>query len=143
QGQGPDDHVPDRRPQAARPGADVEPEPQLMRALLLLCLVACDPANPPPPPRYAPAPQATPVASKAPIRGLVDMQNIAWHNSDEGEPTFDLGYIKQFPGQFGGVVINATWRALQAKRNGPIDTSTIDKALDDVRAYNAANPSAP
>jgi len=71
------------------------------------------------------------------------MQNIAWHNADDGEPSFVIENVEKYPGVFGGVVINATWRALQPHQGGPLDPSTVDEALAKVRAYNAAHPSAP
>jgi hypothetical protein len=82
-------------------------------------------------------------AVKAPLLGLIDMQTIAWHNTDTGEPTFNATNVATFPGLFGGIVINATWRALQPAGGGALDTVTVDGALEQVRAYNAANPAAP
>lgn len=84
-----------------------------------------------------------PAVVKPPLRGLIDMQNIAWHNADGGQPTFVIGNVRQFPGVFGGIVINATWSAVQPLAAGPLDFSTIDDALAQVRAYNAENPRAP
>ena len=80
---------------------------------------------------------------KEPLAGLVDMQNIAFHNSDDGEPAFVIENVSKWPGIFGGVVVNATWRSIEPKQGGNLDTSSIDAALDKVRAYNAANPSHP
>jgi len=95
-----------------------------------------------------PASSSAPLAAaapgpKKPLTGLIDMQNIAWHNSDTEEPSFVIDNVTKYPGVFGGIVINATWRALQPKEGGELDTSTVDAALEKVRAYNAANPSAP
>ncbi len=88
----------------------------------------------------APEPAA---GAKKPLAGLVDMQSIAWHNADDEEPTFVIDNVAKFPGVFGGIVVNATWRALQPSEGGALDTKTIDEALAKVRAYNAANPNAP
>lgn len=82
-------------------------------------------------------------AVKVPIAGLIDMQNIAWHNGDGGQPTFTMTHVQQFPGLFGGIVVNATWSAIQPSATGPLDFSAIDAALAQIRTYNAANPSAP
>lgn len=81
--------------------------------------------------------------AKEPLHGLIDMQNIAWHNADGGQPTFVMANVQQFPGLFGGVVINATWSAIQPSATGPLDFSTIEDALTLVREYNAAHPTAP
>ena len=79
---------------------------------------------------------------KAPIQGLIDMQDISWHDAEGGDPTFTMDNVNLFPSVFGGIVINATWSALQPSQNGPLDFSSVDDALAQVRAYNAANPSA-
>lgn len=79
---------------------------------------------------------------KAPLRGLIDMQNISWHNSEGGEPTFTIANVNQFPGVFGGIVVNATWDAIQPSQTGALDFSTIDAALDQVRTYNTSHPTA-
>jgi len=75
------------------------------------------------------------------IRGFIDMQNITWHNTDSGQPTFTLHNIRSFPGVFGGVVLNATWAEMQPQAGGPLVTTRIDAALDEVRKYNRNNPS--
>jgi hypothetical protein len=80
---------------------------------------------------------------KLPLAGLLDMQDIAWHNTAGGEPTFTIANVDRFPGVFGGIVINATWDALQPNEDGPLDESTVETALAQVRDYNASNPSAP
>jgi hypothetical protein len=54
-----------------------------------------------------------------------------------------MDYVNGFPGVFGGIVINTTWALLQPSQTGALDFSTLDDALAQVRAYNAANPSAP
>lgn len=90
-----------------------------------------------------PADTGTVSSVKAPLQGLIDMQSIGWHDKQGGEPSFDAGNVAMFPGVFGGVVINATWDALQPTAGGALDFSTIDSALSQVRAYNAANASAP
>jgi hypothetical protein len=98
----------------------------------------------------APAPVATatlaPVtlaAPKTPLRGLIDMQDISWHNTDGGRPTFDIGNVEHFPGLFGGIVINTTWAQMQPASGGMVDYSLVASALDAVRTYNDNNPSAP
>jgi hypothetical protein len=76
-------------------------------------------------------------AAKTPIRGLIDMQDIAWHNTDNATtPPFTTEYIAMFPGLFGGIVINATWAQMQPTRDGAVDFSAVDSALAQVQAYN-------
>ncbi len=87
--------------------------------------------------------QAGAAAPKAPISGLIDMQDIGWHLTDAGQPAFVIGYVNQFPGVFGGVVVNATWSNMQPAANGPVDFTQVDNALNDVRAYNSQNKTAP
>lgn len=80
---------------------------------------------------------------KPPLVGLIDMQEISWHNTAGAEPTFTMANVEQFPGVLAGIVINATWDAIQPTADGALDFTTIDAALAQVRQYNAANPSAP
>jgi hypothetical protein len=80
---------------------------------------------------------------KRPIAGFIDMQTIAWHNVDDGTPTFTLDNVSKFPGLFGGIVLNATWAEMQPERGGALTTARLDHALKEVRQYNAANSSAP
>jgi hypothetical protein len=80
---------------------------------------------------------------KQPILGLVDMQDISWHDVEGGEPTFTLANVNQFPGVFGGIVINATWDTMQPAQNGPLNTSQVDNALSAIQTYNAQNPAHP
>lgn len=77
------------------------------------------------------------------IAGFIDMQTIAWHNADDGTPTFTLDNVNQFPGVFGGIVLNATWAEMQPQRNGALTTTRLDQALKAVRQYNVAHPAAP
>jgi hypothetical protein len=74
------------------------------------------------------------------IAGFIDMQTITWHNTDDGNPTFTLKNVNQFPGMFGGIVLNATWAEMQPRRGGPLTTTRIDGALNQVRQYNTAHP---
>jgi hypothetical protein len=61
-----------------------------------------------------------------------------------GDPVNTLEPLNAKPGIFGGLVIISTWRQLQHEPNGEIpDNNPIDKALADVRAYNAKNPQKP
>ena len=71
------------------------------------------------------------------------MQNISWHNTEGGEPTFTMANVDMFPGVLGAIVINATWDEIQTTESGALDFSVIDDALAQVRTYNAANPSSP
>ena len=80
---------------------------------------------------------------KEPIAGLVDMQDISWHNDAGGEPSFTIANVEQFPGVFGGIVINATWDSMQPAADAGLDFTRIDDALAQVRTYDAAHPGAP
>jgi hypothetical protein len=75
-------------------------------------------------------------AAKIPLRGLIDMQDISWHNTDNGEPAFDPSFITGYPGLFGGIVINATWAEMQPTQGGQIVTTALDTALAQVSHYN-------
>jgi hypothetical protein len=77
------------------------------------------------------------------ITGFIDMQYIAWHNTDRGKPRFTLDYVDKFPGMFGGIVLNATWAEMQPTQGADLTTERLDDALDQVRQYNAAHPTAP
>jgi hypothetical protein len=80
---------------------------------------------------------------KRPIAGFIDMQTITWHNADDGRPAFNIANVSQFPGLFGGIVLNATWAEMQPQRGGALTTARLDQALKEVRQYNAAHPTAP
>ena len=77
------------------------------------------------------------------IAGFIDMQTITWHNTDDSTPIFTIDNVNQFPGVFGGIVLNATWGEMQPQRGGALTTARLDQALKEVRQYNAANPAAP
>lgn len=77
------------------------------------------------------------------ITGFIDMQDISWHNANPGEPTFTLDNVNMFPGLFGGVVYNATWREMQRLPGGALDTTRLDRALHQVQRYNLVHPAAP
>jgi hypothetical protein len=83
--------------------------------------------------------------TKPVIVGFIDMQTIIWHNADGGKPAFTLDNIKKFSGMFGGIVLNATWAEMQRTPdpNRPLTTARLDRALNQVRRYNAAHPAAP
>jgi hypothetical protein len=83
------------------------------------------------------------VQIKPAITGFIDMQNITWHDEDDGRPVFTLTNVKKYPGLFGGIVFNATWDEMQRRKNGPLTTTRLDRALDQVRRYNTAHPRAP
>jgi hypothetical protein len=80
---------------------------------------------------------------KIPLRGLIDMQDISWHNTDNGQPAFDIANAQKFPGLLGGIVINATWSQMQPASGGAVNFSATDAALAQITAYNAANASTP
>jgi hypothetical protein len=136
-------------------------EPTIMRTILAALAIASTAAcslptvavDPPSSPSDAPssspsAPDAPPPSPKAngpkqPLSGLVDMQYIGWHNTEGTEPTFTMDNVNAFPGVFGGIVVNATWDALQPSQDGALDFSSVDAALAQIRTYNAAHPNAP
>ncbi len=80
---------------------------------------------------------------KVPLRGLIDMQDISWHNTDAGQPAFDISNVDKFPGVFGGIVINATWDQMQPSSGGAVNFSAVDAALASIRTYNTSNAGAP
>jgi hypothetical protein len=63
------------------------------------------------------------------IAGFIDMQTITWHNTDDSTPTFTLNNVNQFPGVFGGIVLNATWAEMQPEPGGPLITARIDAPM--------------
>jgi hypothetical protein len=100
-------------------------------------------ATPDPTPGNA-APETTVTSPKAPIAGLVDMQDISWHNVAGGEPSFTMSNVSPaFDGIFGGIVVNATWDAIEPTQGGALDFDAVDAALAQVAAYNAAHPATP
>lgn len=99
-------------------------------------------------PTPAATPTLTPVGGASPkarLRGLIDMQDISWHNTQGGQPAFTMANVDQFPGLFGGIVINATWSQMQPTQAGAIDFGVVDADVAAVQAYNdtAANANAP
>lgn len=80
---------------------------------------------------------------KKPLRGLVSMGAFKFAAAGT-DPVNTLEPLNKKPGIFGGIVILATWRELQQSHSSGIaENNTIDKALEDVRAYNRKNPQKP
>jgi hypothetical protein len=79
---------------------------------------------------------------KAPMHGLVSMGNIKFFNIPNGIPDNSLDDIYARPQSFDGVVLNINWSQLEATQ-GNFDSSVIDKALDDILAYNSKYPDKP
>ncbi|MGB6987529.1 MAG: hypothetical protein WBD74_16275 [Candidatus Aquilonibacter sp.] len=112
--------------------------------LASLALIACNGGAPsngnyPYPPIPSPSGPGSVTVSppKVPIRGLIDMQDIAWHDTDNATPApFTTQYISGYPGLFGGIVINETWADLQPTQGGTIVTTNIDNDLQAVQMYN-------
>jgi len=104
----------------------------LMIAGALLCggsMAAAEPANP--------------SMSKPPIRGLVSMGAYRFVVRAT-DPVNSLDALNAKPGIFAGIVLLASWRELQPSAASEIpENNAIDKALDDVRAYNRRNPERP
>ncbi len=80
-------------------------------------------------------------AVKPAIRGLVSMGAYRFV-AQGGDPVNTLVPLDKKPGIFGGIVVVATWNELQPTADA-LDTGAIDRALADVRAYNARNPAKP
>jgi hypothetical protein len=80
---------------------------------------------------------------KPPLRGLVSMGAFKFVGSG-GDPVNTLEPLNAKPGIFGGIVIIASWAQLQPEPTSEIENgNVIDKAMADVRAYNARNPDKP
>lgn len=128
----------------------------LLLAIAFLALVACGGGTPNAAYPYpsvsvaalqTPTPAPTPTSSvgtvtltppKIPLRGLIDMQDISWHNTDNATPApFTTQYINMFPGEFGGIVINETWADLQPTQGGKIVTAGLDNDLMLLQQYNS------
>ncbi len=92
--------------------------------------------------QQAPAPGG-PQSAKPPIRGLVSMGAFKFVGSG-GDPDNTLEPLNAKPGIFGGLVVVSTWRQMQPVPNGEIPADNpVDKAMAEVRAYNARNPQKP
>ncbi len=114
-------------------------------AAVLVLAAGCGSSSPP----AAQAPvagstgaSAAPSGPKQVLSGLIDMQDISFHNVDGGEATFSMANVSQFPGVLGGIVVNVAWRTLEPTP-GNRSLSAVDAALEQVRAYNSSNPAAP
>ena len=80
---------------------------------------------------------------KPPIRGLVSMGAFKFVGSG-GDPVNTLEPLKAKPGIFGGLVVIASWAQLQPDGDTPLaDGNVIDKAMAEVRAYNAEHKDKP
>lgn len=80
---------------------------------------------------------------KTPIRGLVSMGAYRFVGQG-GDPVNTLEPLNAKPGIFGGLVVIASWKQLQPTLQSRIgDDNVIDRALAQVRAYNAQNPGKP
>ncbi len=80
---------------------------------------------------------------KPPIRGLVSMGAYRFVGQG-GDPVNTLEPLNAKAGIFGGLVIIASWKQLQPTPASELgDDNVIDRALADVRAYNARNPAKP
>jgi hypothetical protein len=80
---------------------------------------------------------------KPAIRGLVSMGAFKFVGSG-GDPVNTLEPIKAKPGIFGGLVVIASWAQLQPTGDTELASgNVIDKAMAEVRAYNAAHPEKP
>ena len=81
--------------------------------------------------------------AKPPIRGLVSMGAFKFVGSG-GDPVNTLEPLNAKPGIFGGIVIIASWAQLQPEPTSEIENgNVIDKAMAEVRDYNARHPGKP
>ena len=81
--------------------------------------------------------------AKTPIRGLVSMGPMKF-SVTATDPENTLEPLNAKPGIFGGLVVLATWQELQKSESSGIEeNNTIDKTLEEVRAYNRKNPQKP
>ena len=81
-------------------------------------------------------------AAKAPLTGLIDMGDIAFHRTDEGEAHNDVAELDPYAGIFSGIAVNVAWWQVEPTP-GVLVTTEIDRALADIRAYNQRNPQHP
>lgn len=80
--------------------------------------------------------------AKPPIKGLVSMGAFKFVGSG-GDPVNTLEPLKAKPGIFGGIVVIASWAQLQPTSASEFNSDVIDKAMAEIRAYNAAHPEKP
>ena len=82
-------------------------------------------------------------ADKPPLHGLVSMGAYRFVVRAE-DPVNSLDALNAKPGIFGGIVILASWREMQASPEAGITpNNAIDKGLELVREYNRNNPQRP
>ncbi|HEY7921566.1 MAG TPA: hypothetical protein VII62_00205, partial [Vicinamibacteria bacterium] len=90
----------------------------------------------------------TPLAAEEPqvkpaIRGLVSMGAYRFVGAG-GDPVNTLEPLRAKPGIFGGLVVIASWAQLQPTPDAELqEGNAIDRAMADVRAYNAEHPDRP
>ena len=95
---------------------------------------ACTGQTPPPTPVPAAARRSVP--GKQPIRGLIDLGQVSADNMHE-PPYNTIYFVCRRQSSISGIVVNDTWTDLQpGGANTPIDTKTIDAALQTIAAYN-------
>jgi len=83
------------------------------------------------------------VRVKPAIRGLVSMGAYKFVGYG-GEPVNTLEPLNAKPDIFGGLVVVASWAQLQPEADSTIGNgNVIDKAMEEVRAYNAKHPDKP
>lgn len=89
------------------------------------------------------AAHAADAPAKPPLSGLVSMGAFRFVGSG-GDPDNTLEPLNAKAGIFGGLVVVATWRQLQPTPDGEIPADNpVDRAMADVRTYNARNPQKP
>lgn len=77
-----------------------------------------------------------------PIAGLTSMGSLSFVRQG-GSPANSLDEVNTHPEIYRAVAINATWNDLEPTTGGPLDTATIDAALQRVDTYNAQYPRTP
>lgn len=75
-------------------------------------------------------------ARKTPIHGLIDLGQVIADDMPEPPPN-TLYYVCRRQGAISGIVVNDTWEHMQRNGGQTIDTSSVDRALKAIAAYNA------
>ncbi|HTA40214.1 MAG TPA: hypothetical protein VK760_14115 [Candidatus Acidoferrales bacterium] len=93
-------------------------------------------ANSTPPPSRSAGAGRRAVVAKQPLRGLIDLGQVSADNMPE--PPYNTIYFAcQRKASISGIVVNDTWESLQPGGEGaPLDTRTIDAALQTIAAYD-------
>jgi hypothetical protein len=81
-------------------------------------------------------------ARKPPLIGLVTMGDMNWSFNPKSQPLNRLLEANAHPGVYTAAVTQATWSQL-GPQPGVFDDNVINRALQNIAAYNARHPSTP